>query len=289
MDPMNLIKVKQEVQDHPGQHHLTAPMDMPVPPIIDHSQPGYHHVDQPKLDESQAHSGMEEMEGSMNKMDHPSQSKMAAPAPQINPWHVPWDEFLYYCCPECDTKVKDYEHFYAHAIQYHEQAKMAAGMSEQQSLQPQIKEEIMDYDFDPTETLKTELEDEDIDEEDDEDEEYDIVPKVKGTKYQVKEKLSTFQCYFCSALFDSSADVKDHIEQVHHPDHPVNGFMYGKELKYQCSECKLMHKTDENLKLHICGTLPPTWIGIKMVGDTKFQCPKCDSEFVTYRRMLEHQ
>ena len=298
MDPMNLIKVKQEdVQESLGHHHhhMNPSMEIPgPPPDLDHHH-HHQHLDpqcypmdhHPKMD-TQVDPRMDQ------EMDQQRQAKMAA-APQlnINPWLVPWDEFLYYCCPECPEKSKDYDHFFAHAIQYHEQAKVAVGMSDQgqqyqsnHQVHAEIKEEVMDYEVDPSEALKTEMIDEDEDYEDEDYEEYDkpVVTKPRP----LKEKLTKFQCYYCGALFDSSAEAKEHIEQVHNPDHGVNGFMFGKQLQYQCQDCKLMFKTEENLKLHICGTLPPTWTGIKMVGDTKFPCPKCDSEFVTYRRMLEH-
>ena len=44
-----------------------------------------------------------------------------------NPWLAvaTLDEFLYYCCPECDLKTKDHNHFYDHALQIHEKAKFA--------------------------------------------------------------------------------------------------------------------------------------------------------------------
>ena len=41
---------------------------------------------------------------------------------QENPWDVSnIDEFLYYCCPECDTKQKTKSDFITHAIDAHGQ------------------------------------------------------------------------------------------------------------------------------------------------------------------------
>ena len=46
-----------------------------------------------------------------------------------NPWHVPnLEEFLYYCCPECDIKTKEHQEFYEHAIEVHELAKEALNL-----------------------------------------------------------------------------------------------------------------------------------------------------------------
>ena len=42
---------------------------------------------------------------------------------QVNPWYViNLEDFLFYCCPECDSKSKDSQDFINHAL-LHEQAK----------------------------------------------------------------------------------------------------------------------------------------------------------------------
>ena len=44
----------------------------------------------------------------------------------LHPWDVTTlEDFLYYCCPECDLKVKDIDFFYAHAVQNHSKAQKA--------------------------------------------------------------------------------------------------------------------------------------------------------------------
>ena len=41
-----------------------------------------------------------------------------------NPWYVPRiEDFQFFCCPECDIKVKDSQDFINHALALHEQAK----------------------------------------------------------------------------------------------------------------------------------------------------------------------
>ena len=53
-----------------------------------------------------------------------------------NPWDVPsLDEYLFYCCPECELKTKEYEIFYNHAVIIHELAK--------QTLQPTLDDTEM--------------------------------------------------------------------------------------------------------------------------------------------------
>ena len=42
----------------------------------------------------------------------------------INPWLVSsFEEFLFYCCPECDIKTKEKGQLYEHAVQEHQLAK----------------------------------------------------------------------------------------------------------------------------------------------------------------------
>ena len=37
-----------------------------------------------------------------------------------SPWDVStFEEFLFYCCPECDTKDKDFNAFIQHAMDFH--------------------------------------------------------------------------------------------------------------------------------------------------------------------------
>ena len=54
-----------------------------------------------------------------------------------NPWNVDTlEEFLYYCCPECDLKSKDYTQFYDHAVHSHQKAK--------ETLEPVYETELPD-------------------------------------------------------------------------------------------------------------------------------------------------
>ena len=42
----------------------------------------------------------------------------------MNPWNVPnIQEFQFFCCPECDSKVKNSQDFINHALLLHEEAK----------------------------------------------------------------------------------------------------------------------------------------------------------------------
>ena len=94
----------------------------------------------------------------------PDDKNLVAPTSvRNNPWDVPnLDEYLFYCCPECELKTKEYEIFYNHAVIIHELAK--------QTLQPilddteMVTEDISDKDehsdkkvFDDTKLMKAEV------------------------------------------------------------------------------------------------------------------------------------
>ena len=69
--------------------------------------------------------------------------------PLANPWEVPsLDEFLFYCCPECDLKTKEYNELFNHAVQCHRQAKVLL-IAKEASI---VKEEVPDQTYEQYET-----------------------------------------------------------------------------------------------------------------------------------------
>ena len=63
-----------------------------------------------------------------------------------NPWKVTnLDEFLFYCCPECDLKVKGRDEFSQHAMEKHEQAKEVLNDLDIPMCSIVIKEEPEEY------------------------------------------------------------------------------------------------------------------------------------------------
>ena len=57
-----------------------------------------------------------------------------------NPWLVTnLDTFLYYNCPECDMKTKEYDSFYDHAIQNHPNSKIAEWYEEPLDIKPDVE------------------------------------------------------------------------------------------------------------------------------------------------------
>ena len=175
-----------------------------------------------------------------------------------NPWHSNnLEDYLYYCCQECDVKTKDHVEFYSHAIQNHVQAKEV--FSPEETIE--LKEE----------TIKQESSDEEIEEE-----------EVKAKK----KKVENVQCYLCGQIFEDS-NVKDHIKIVH-PEVSSGQVWktFGQPRDFQCSSCNVCHKDEDSLKMHICGLLPPDWLGQSLGG--MHQCPKCNKEINRYVKLLEH-
>ena len=187
-----------------------------------------------------------------------------------NPWQVPsLDEYLFYCCPECDLKTKEYNIFYEHAVHRHEQAKI-----------------LLVHDPDTKEDIKAE-----------EEGDFKIFTQStlnhhKKTRYQdlrgkcnKKSLEDLVQCYFCGFKSDNKHEVKEHVEAKHNQVEATTQ-MFGSPRKHQCQTCQTVFRKESTLNIHICGlTLPSMAITAKTGAE---QCPKCDKVFVTHLDMLNH-
>ena len=213
----------------------------------------------------------------------------------LHPWDVTTlDDFLYYCCPECDLKVKDQDFFYAHAVQSHSKAQKA--LTQQfdtiDTKSDFIKQEVIedeDYDYIDNVNVKAELDLDSMDYEDSVQPEVELKELKNELKELKDEKLPSkvvtihdWQCYLCGLQLKSKNDIMSHIKVEHNHDN-VTRWMYGEPRTNQCPECKLMFRSVDSYKLHICGPPPPFWFGI---NDSS--CPKCDKKFKTYKELLYH-
>ena len=60
----------------------------------------------------------------------------------VNPWEVPsLDEFLFYCCPECDLRTKEYDELFSHAVQCHRHAKVLLHVQENINVKQVVADE----------------------------------------------------------------------------------------------------------------------------------------------------
>ena len=147
----------------------------------------------------------------------------------LNPWQVTSkDDFLFYCCPECDMKSKDYEHLYEHAIKSHDLAKETL-VSHSVTIK---EEEHKDDDTEVNEFVETFI---------DEEEE----PEVKVRRKEQPKAPSSgdlneqWQCYYCGECYEDRLQCRTHVQNKHNATD--QHMRYGKEIRsIQCPVCLLM-------------------------------------------------
>ena len=112
-----------------------------------------------------------------------------------NPWNVThMEEFLFYCCPECDHKAKDCQIFVEHAIFEHEMARETLCTVKEEDepemeANPEVEQEIIKMEM-PSVSSKP--------------------IKAKSSK---KEIIGDWQCYVCGVLKPTKSDIAGHIRQ----------------------------------------------------------------------------
>ena len=194
-----------------------------------------------------------------------------------NPWQVTSkDDFLFYCCPECDMKSKDYEHLYEHAIKSHDLAKET--LVRHSVTISAIKEE----DFKDGHPEVNEFVETFIDEEEEQIEEVKVRKIVQHKVPSSVESNDQWQCYYCGECYEDRLQCRTHVQNKHNATD--QHMRYGKEIRsIQCSVCSLMFKDESMLKIHVCGV--SLWFenGCKF-----FKCPECHKEFPAYRKLARH-
>ena len=166
---------------------------------------------------------------------------MDDPKETDNPWLVSsFEEFLFYCCPECDIKTKELSELFDHAVQEHQLAKETLTESEVKA--PEIAEESMkdhteladdddepsvDYkkhefavdfenqnqDKDPLATNISEIATAgqikiDLDE--------DFTHDIQDANEVTGEIVNKCRCNFCSLPFETTIELKKHLTQCSH-------------------------------------------------------------------------
>ena len=102
-------------------------------------------------------------------------------------------------------------------------------------------------------------------------------------------KKVPYICYFCG-FKGTFTEIHMHIRSEHGIENPTpfGKKMYGKSEGHPCQDCKVIFKTENSLKLHICGSgiLPPSLRESGEEGDEK--CPVCQEEFSSYQGLTAH-
>ena len=191
----------------------------------------------------------------------------------INPWQVTSkDDFLFYCCPECDMKSKDYDLLYEHAVESHELAKQT--LVRHSVTISAIKEEYKHTeDTEVNELVETFI---------DEPEEPKVKSKVPRITPSSGDSNEQWQCYYCGECYEDRIQCRTHVQNKHNATD--QHMRYGKEVRsIQCSVCSLMFKDENMLKIHVCGV--SLWYEN---GCKYFKCPECSKEFPAYRKLARH-
>ena len=116
---------------------------------------------------------------------------------------------------------------------------------------------------------------------------YEPKPIPEPAPRMPKEKKKVpWQCYFCGLIITETEDkkeIKEHVKLVHDPNITQN--MYGAPRNHQCTECKVVFRTEAKLKEHVCGITNPS---ISVQKDETTICPSCGLSFPTHAAFQNH-
>ena len=216
----------------------------------------------------------------------------------MNPWNVDTlEEFLYFCCPECDLRDQSKVTFLQHALEKHPDAKECVlqfnefiikeepcELSDKDNKDININNEnFYNIDEDYGEMLECELkyeynEDSIKNESFKFSSEQDLNPveidyinfKEKNLNNVNVEEDGTIKepyCYLCSKRFDSAWHLKRHNENVH------------EGIRYKCDICGVLTRKKSMLKYHI----ETVHEGIK-----KHKCKLCKKKFQDKQSLRLH-
>ena len=186
----------------------------------------------------------------------------------LNPWKVmSLDEFLFYCCPECDEKSQDYTQFFNHAILMHDLAKETLGSD-------QVKLEKLDFD----------LSDENLENAGDE---YEVSMNA-CEDFELEESLDPSD--FIAKQSDenlSDNETKVELDSIKHENS-------NSEINV-CEQCGKRFITMTKLRKHmkvvhkINSELPLKKQTKLNLEDASVTCEKCGKKFASMKTLQRHQ
>ena len=202
-----------------------------------------------------------------------------------NPWSVPIENFLHFCCPECDSKDKNRESFIQHALENHP-------MAVEYLIKDELSTENYTIGCDPLNSNKfnidhevpikkeidvksknevfvdveSKLEDDDNMLDDGYEEQLDfkevsndikdganedeIVLDIFGENNEDIDKLKTHKCELCEKSFKLFAAWKTHMNSQHPEVELLNCVTCRKE--FSSIEMKIHHKCQNTIQCKIC-------------------------------------
>ncbi len=210
-----------------------------------------------------------------------------------NPWLVTTlDQFLQYCCPECDDKSKSKESFVNHAILHHPLAResipdLMAGLEPKEEL-PEDYDELEEWQGGDH-----------VDEYEDDGDGYEpsskkvkkFKPKASPTKRKLVSERVKFeednpevecQCYYCG-LMTTYGDILSHIRENHARPIPS---MYGPPRPVQCEMCKAMFNDHSSMGSHVCQMIKGR---VMKEEDGLYHCDECPKTFKKLNGLTRHK
>ena len=234
---------------------------------------------------------------------------------------IPWgvkniEEFLFYCCPECDEKYKDCQNFVDHAMQTHDLAQVSrlptSNIEMEEIIQDELedKEDSMDplsFEIDIVEEIKQELQEEveslirkdnELDtHEGFECDRNETENEVDEEKSQPDEKQVSKNGTFPGSIARKRKRHKDPLEE----NEEVKKFIYhGKSHSgKQCVNClKQIHPASYAKHLKICAKnmkekkekeeAKKSKVKEKLQVDKKVECEFCEAKFGAKKSLLKH-
>lgn len=178
-----------------------------------------------------------------------------------NPWNVEsFDDFLFYCCPECDERNQSKDLFIKHALNHHPEAHK--NLVALDTLDIKKNESINDS---AVFEVKTEIKEEDEEVEDNE-ADNDVTDSNRDSKSNDKQR--SLNCTQCNKAFGNYANLHRHIKSIHE----------GK--RFECDYCQKSFTQSGYLKIHVRNI----HLGLE---DVQF-CPNCNKMFENEQDLLAH-
>ena len=179
-----------------------------------------------------------------------------------NPWSVEsFDDFLFYCCPECDERNQSKDLFIKHALIHHPEAQK--NLVALDTLDIKKSESINDN---AVFEVKTEIKEEDVEDGDQKDDNTDINHSNSDSKRNDKQR--SFQCTTCNKYFGNYANLHRHIKSIHD----------GK--RFECDYCQKSFTQSGYLKIHVRNI----HLGLEDIQ----VCPNCNKIFESEQDLLAH-
>lgn len=192
-----------------------------------------------------------------------------------NPWQVGQiEDFLYFCCPECEEKCHEKDQFLKHAIEDHPKARSILPNLIENCKENEIKIDQEIIKEEPSTTIFNDFDDDPIQDDD----------FIKDEIQQPEIQEGQVQCYYCSNLFDET-EIEDHQRDEHKR---VSEEMYGFPRPFKCSKCHYALAKDPIVhNVHVC---KPEKKVRRKKGEKKeiLKCKECGKTYTSQACLFNH-